>query len=257
MSFVTGYLEPDHEVSCKSFSEMPLPAQGIAQGPYTIPSLPAMNQGSIGSCVLNAWCGSLEDLLFLERAYAEHLSRLFLYWLCRLHMKSVTQDTGTYCWLAGDRLSKIGVCPERVWQYSGSNLYKDPNTNLETFTMASDNKNLEYYRIDSWGEDRLRDIETAVRSNHSPIIATRVDSAIQDYKIGQVLGAPKGTIIGGHAMRVRGIRYTPAGDRIWVWRNSWGTNYGDQGDLLVNDEWMASSMVSEIFVATRMQPLMI
>lgn len=224
---------------------------------YTIPEVvPAFDQLDVGDCVANGWLGVLELLLGLEGAPIVSLSRLFLYWLCREVMKMLTQDSGTYPYLAGSRIMRIGVCSESMHPYGNTasgRLFRHPKQ--ECYTEASDNKLLATYRIATTGEARLNALEAVIRANHPAVFGTPVGRAIQSYEKGQVLGLPADNI-GGHCMVVTGVHYTPGGNRLWRWRNSWGADYGDNGYLLVDDAYMAWPELNDIWVGTRFQPLL-
>jgi Papain family cysteine protease len=227
-------------------------------GDYDIPNEPpAYDQGDIGSCVLNATCGALNTILGVEKQQQVMLSRLFLYWLCRYVMGTLDQDSGTYTHLAVDRVAKIGVPNESMWQYSDSNLYLPPPP--ECYPEASDNKATAWFQIqdpvDSSQPSRLDQLEAAIRSNHPATFGTPCDAAIMQYVLGQVLSIPSGAIIGGHSMMVSGVRYIN-GKRVWRIRNSWSPSYGDEGHLLIDDNWMSWPELDDIQVITRMDPLL-
>ena len=212
-----------------------------------------------GNCVLNSSTGALNIVLAVEAQTTMMLSRLFLYWLCRYAMGTLDQDSGTYTHLAVDRIGKIGVCQETFWQYQDSNLYVPPPP--ECYPAASDNKATAWFNITdpaagTSGPTRLDQIETAIRSNHPVIFGTPCDGTIQSYIAGQVLGIPNvNALIGGHSMCVTGVHYLD-GARVWRIRNSWSTSYGDDGHLLISDDWMGWVSLTDLWLLTRMDPLL-
>lgn len=224
---------------------------------YDIPNQPsAYDQLDEGSCVLNSTVGAMSIILGVEKLAVTMLSRNFLYWLCRLAMGTTTTDSGTYSHLAVDRVGKIGVCSESTWGYGDATMYLEPS--LQSYNEASDNKATAWFQVDSPNAtvDRLTQLEAAVRSNHPVIFGTPVDATIQNYQPGQILTVPDANaLIGGHEMVVTGVHYV-AGQRVWVWRNSWGTSYGNSGYLMVDDAWMSWAQLQDIWLMTRMSGLL-
>lgn len=224
---------------------------------YDIPNeLPAYNQEDLGSCVLNATCGAANIVLGVEGKKTDMLSRLFLYWQCRLQMGSTDQDSGTYVQLAVDRVGNIGVCEERIWPYNTSKFTDAPTP--DTYPEASDNKFTAWFNLDpisTPGADRLKQLETAIRSNHPVIYGSPVSSAIQSYQPGQILTIPDANdIIGGHSTCFTGVRYIN-GARVWRVRNSWGTDFGDNGHFLMDDAWAGWVDLNDLWVLTLMPDL--
>jgi hypothetical protein len=222
---------------------------------YDIPNEPAAyDQGDLGSCVLNATTGAMNILLAVEGKPTSMLARLFLYWLCREVMGTLDQDSGTYTHLAVERAGNIGCCLENLWPYLDSNMYVPPGP--DTYPEASDNKASAWFSIDAAGSARLDQLEAAIRSNHPVIYGSPVSSAIQQYQAGQILGIPNSNdIIGGHSTVFTGVRYID-GQRVWRIRNSWSTGYGDNGHFLIDDSWAAWPDLDDLWVLTRMDPLL-
>lgn len=245
--------EQDHPAFRAAFA-----ATAAPKTTYDIPEkVPVDDQYDVGDCVLNAWVGGLEMLLTNAGGPLVRLSRLFLYWLCREVMHTLGQDSGTYPSLGGDRIVRIGVCPETMHPYGdmkSRQMYKHPKQ--ECYVAASDNRLLSTYRIGTAGERRLQALELVVRADHPVVFGTPVGSAVQNYQKGQVLTIPKDNG-GGHSMLFTGVHYTPAGNRIWRVRNSWGRTYGDDGHLLIDDAWAAWAALDDLWVGTRMAPLVL
>ena len=222
---------------------------------YDVPSEPdVFDQGDLGSCVLNATVGAMMMLLALEKLPLTMLSRLFLYYLCREKMGTVTQDSGTYTSLAVERVGSVGVCAESMWQYLDANMYSAPSP--QCYPAASDNKATAWFTISATGDARLTQLEAAIRSNHPVIYGAPVGSALQNYTSGQVLTIPdQADIIGGHSTVFTGVRYI-GGKRFWRIRNSWGKAWGDNGHFLIDDAYAGWDQLDDLHVMTRMNPEM-
>src|ERR1700710_559612 len=80
---------------------------------HDIPTtLACYDQEQWGACVANALTGVLNIVLELEGNTTTMLSRMFLYNLCRKAMGTEAEDSGTYPYLAAERIGKIGICNE-------------------------------------------------------------------------------------------------------------------------------------------------
>jgi hypothetical protein len=276
---VKGYLPdadmPDHikaglgpvtpfSVAHRTFVSMAT-SRAQAGTDYDIPNEPAVyDQLDIGACVLNAATGALNMILAVEGKPTEMLARLFLYFLCRSAMGTLDQDSGTYTHLAVERIGRIGICEERFWPY-GDSTFLDANGHAvrpapECWPEASDNRAKNWFNIQDPSNasqpSRLDQMEASIRADHPIIFGSSVDSAIQNYQAGQVLGIPNvNALIGGHSMVFTGIRYID-GQRCWRVRNSWGSAYGDNGHLLINDAWASWAALNDLWVITRSNQLL-
>lgn len=227
-----------------------------ASGDHDIPSTHACyDQGGWGSCVANAATGAVCIVLEVQRQKPVLLSRFFLYWLMREVMGTKDQDSGAYGYLAVDRIGKVGICSEETFPYIDENMFG--GVPPECYPEASDNKATAWFSLGGTGSDRLEQLDVAIRSNHPVIFGTPVDSSIlpTSYRAGQVLSTPDGPLIGGHEMVVTGIRYIN-NRRCWRIRNSWSPRYGDAGHLLIDDAFMGWASLRDLWVMTRMDPLL-
>lgn len=220
---------------------------------YIIPSvLACYDQEQWGACVTNALTGVLNIVLELEGNTTTMLSRMFLYNLCRKAMGTSAQDSGTYPYLACERIAKIGICNEETLAYTQASFAG--GIPPECYPEASDNKASAWFDVQGSGDDRLAQLDIAIRANHPVLFCTTVGKDIENYKAGQVLSKPSDDI-GGHALAIVGIQYVN-NKRCWRIRNSWGTSYGDNGHLLVDDDYMSWSDTRDLHLLTRMDPLL-
>jgi hypothetical protein len=278
MRALSGYL-PDSSGSPAApfspFSDLAphLVAASPAAAEYHIPEfLPAFDQGNWGSCVCNAWIGCLEVLRGLEfrsrLAMVQPLSIAWLYFQCRNIMGTVGQDSGTYPYLAADRLMKVGTVPNGTFPYVSANMPPPEGTTgpapahpgTELYVEASDNKITGAFKIDDAiaPAGRLDAIEHAVRANHPVVWGASfsvADLSNWDPSMG-ALDIPTNPD-GGHSTLITGVRRFTTGRRWFRVRNSWSPQWGDNGYFWITDNYVASNLASDFWVGTRMQGLVV
>lgn len=212
------------------------------------------NQGNLGTCAANAGADMWEILYGLENPVNSlQLSRLFLYWNARLYTQDTGKDEGTYIHNVMDSLTKTGVCLEQTWPYDVSKVFAQPNQ--IAYKQGDDNTFNNYYQITSYDNERLTDIETAIKANHPVIFGTDVGQDLMNYGgEDKVFNLPK-TPKGGHAMLIVGVRRNP--NLEFYIRNSWGANWGIAGHAWFSGSYITADETSDLFVGTRMTDLLL
>jgi C1A family cysteine protease len=262
-----GYLPDYFDARDKSFDLVRDRFSSIASDivdEYHVPQngLEIFNQDVMSSCVANAWVRLLMLLLYMEwksnnaaGPAPELLSRMFLYYTARAATGDQKRDGGTFLRSGAKQLTTVGVCPEKLWPYTLSNLYKSPP--LEALNVASDNQISAYYRIDSTGKQRLDDIELALRANHPAVFGTQVGEEMEKYTgAATVLTIPLQNL-GGHALCCTGFRRHSDGRRDFLIDNSWSTQWGLNGRAWLDENYMMWTLTQDIWVGTRAPALVI
>ena len=245
----TGYLGlPVFSAKASKFQKL----AAIQPDIHVLPEYtPLSNQGNIGSCVGNAVADAFEILKGLEdRSKVEQVSRLFIYYNARVYTQETNKDSGSHINHALDSMTKLGVCREVIWPYDPSNVLVQPP--LEAYREGNDNTFADFYQITSTGDERIADIEAAIRANHPVIFGTRVGTEFRSFSGGdKVLGIPSDDI-GGHAMVITGVRTNSEGKKEFYIRNSWGDAWGNGGHAWFSSEYITWDKTHELFVPTRM-----
>ena len=209
---------------------------------------PISNQGSMGSCVANAWCDALEMLDGMEQGDAvEQLSRMFLYAVSRILHKALGEDRGTYNRAAAHQLTTLGTVEERYYPYRSKYLHVPPPADL--YTMASNHRITDAYSITSVDTARAEDIELALLAGHPVIFGTPVGSEFHRYRGEDKVLHPTQSWSGRHAMIVTGVRHKD-GERHFLWRNSWGLDWGKDGHVWVSESYMTWDQTKDLWVPT-------
>lgn len=229
-------------------------AASAATDQHIIPEhIPVYNQLNLQSCAANAGAGMWGILRGLEDPKANLLlSRLFLYWNSRLMTQDTGKDEGTYIHNIMHSLTTMGVCEESLWEYKPQNVFAQPP--ILAYKQGDDNTFNSFYQILSYDDERLKDIEMAVKANHPVIFGTGVGLDLEQYSGGGKVFGPPAKSVGGHAMLIVGVRRNP-GLEFYI-RNSWGSNWGDNGHVWFNADYIKSDSTADIFVGTRMADLL-
>jgi len=195
------------------------------------------------SCVANATVSALELLLNKAKAPLD-LSRLFVYWNCRVNYQTLRGvDEGAYLIDGFKSCFTYGVPEETQWPFNPSEVNTQPPNSV--FQTAELTKVQKYTKVGQYtGVDRTAAIDqtkAALAMGYPVIIAMRIhpdlfrltgslDSVTCKYN---TLVKSSDEYAGGHAMCVVG--YSPDG---FIVENSWGTSWGDQGYGIIGYEAM-------------------
>jgi C1A family cysteine protease len=205
---------------------------------------PVVDQGELGSCTANAIVSGLREYLLKDKAAWVALSRLFLYWEERNIEGTVNEDCGAAIRDGMKVLNKIGVCPENDWPYNITTFANKP-TNQDV-TDAVPYKVSEYHRITS-----LDHLKAAVAEGLPVVIGINVYSSFESDVVAKTGVVPlpdtaKEELLGGHAVLVVG--YDNRNNQLIV-RNSWGTDWGDQGYFYLPYDYYSQSYVTDCWTS--------
>lgn len=181
---------------------------------------PIFDQGQEGSCTANAGCG-LFDFLSKQQGKLFITSRNFLYWVERAFDGDTGQDAGSSNSTCAKVLTEKGVCLEVTYPYGSTDLYPEPPPRAwgEAF----------HYKIKqavSIPQD-LQSMKTCLASGKPFTIGISVYDSFETAS-GGVIPMPglDENLLGGHALCVVGYNDE---NQYFIFRNSWGTQWGDQG----------------------------
>jgi len=185
---------------------------------------------------------AIPEALAGARAGHVALSRLALYFLARELMdpQETDKDDGTFVSCAAEALKSFGVCREQqsapedrsFWPFD---LGVNPATKrLRIFDSppwivmreAYLHKISAWYRLETAGDDRVRDVILALAAGNPVVYGTRVDGQWQTYDGTAPLGTMTGKDIGGHATVLEG--WDPV-RQLFLGENSWGEDWGVTG----------------------------
>lgn len=211
---------------------------------------PVEQQGNLGSCTAQALVGALEflELRSLQSPSGKSriqnlpgvalwaktgpkskidafrdLSRLFVYYNERAAMGTITEDSGAMLRTGIKILKKLGVCREAIWPYQISRFKKKPPDNC--FSEAGDHQVTAYQRLHT-----LAEMKACLAMGLPFVFGFAVYEHVMSAQVRKsgIIRLPRQNerMIGGHA--VMAIGYDDA-KKILLFRNSWGSDWGNSG----------------------------
>jgi len=198
------------------------------------------NQGAASSCTANAVAGAYEYLAKRHTGNDYDVSRLFIYYNARaLKDEENIQDSGSYISLAIEGLKQYGACAEATWDYILENVNEAPEEQAyeEAANFVVEDMEVVPVHLNAW---------KACLADGYPIIFGMLlfGSFDKQRKKGVVpMPTPKETQRGQHgAHAMLCVGYSDK-DRVFIVRNSWGEEWGDNGycyipyDYIVNPKY--------------------
>ena len=202
---------------------------------------PVEDQGDLGSCTANAGVAMVE--YFERRSFGKHIdaSRLFLYKATR-NLLQMTGDSGAFLRTTMGAMVLFGAPPEEYWPYETDKFDAEPPAFCYAF--AHNFRTIKYFRLDPPSispKQLLIRVKSYLASGIPAMFGFTVyDSISQADSSGKIPFPIKGeSVAGGHAVMAVGyddklkIVNTSKKDSqtagAFLIRNSWGSNWGDQG----------------------------
>lgn len=240
---------------------------------------PVEQQGKLGSCTANALVGALEFLELrkdgleqarplqsnrqrekstiatsprngasghlapgadVENSYAD-LSRLFVYYNERAAAGTTQTDSGAMLRTGIKTLKKFGVCREKKWPYIVSRFRQQPPS--ACYTEASAHQVTAYQRLNT-----LEEMKACLAMGLPFVFGFSVYEHVMSDQVRKsgVIRLPRRfeRMLGGHAVMAAGYDDKKA---MLIFRNSWGTDWGQSGYGLLPYAYLESRELSDDF----------
>lgn len=206
---------------------------------------PVDNQRSLGSCTAHALTSALEFLELRGSQPLVHLSRLFVYYNVRVIEHSVAQDAGATLRNGIKALAKQGVCAETLWPYKIRQFKIKPPRGA--YRQAAGHCIRSYQRLQN-----LAEMRACLAQGYPFVFGFSVYESFESRKLARtgMLEMPgnRESQIGGHA--VMAVGYDDASKRFLI-RNSWDTDWGQQGYFTMPYDYLANRDLSDDFWTIR------
>lgn len=184
---------------------------------------PIENQGNLGSCTGQAIAGAIE-LLNKRNGKHNDISRLFIYYYERLLLGTVNYDSGAYIRDGIKVTNHYGASLESHWPYDIRKFRQEPIS--EAKVDALKRRVTRYERVTNF--DGCID---ALNNGYPIIMGFHVYSSFMTNNVARTGNMPypntkRERLLGGHAVLLVGYNKIK---KVFIARNSWGTNWGDKG----------------------------
>lgn len=209
------------------------------------PEMPAtFDQKDEGSCVGNMVTTAYGHALMtqMQESVVDPRSRQFAYNNLRIYEGTpLSSDEGGSIGGGFASVAKYGICRESLFPYSMTNLTKTPPP--EAYADGANNKIRQYTRVVG-----LSAIQIAIMRGH--ILGYGMDVPEQMMspevaKTGYVRWIDGQKYVGGHAVVCWGWTTDKDGTLWLIIRNSWGTNWGRQGNFYLDSRFVTESVASD------------
>jgi C1A family cysteine protease len=205
-------------------------------------STPVEDQGNLGSCTGNAIAEAIE---MLDRKNGKNLelSRLFIYYYERLLEGTVNYDSGAYIRDGIKACYKYGAPLESLWPYNVSKFRTPPSS---AAVQDAARRKITLY-------ERAMDFNAcinALANGYPVVIGFTVYSSFTSgnwwYTTANMPypNTRSESVLGGHAVLLVG--YDNSTQRFIV-KNSWGTNWGDNGYFFMPYQVIQNTNMSSDF----------
>ena len=184
---------------------------------------PIEHQGSLGSCTGQAIASAIE-LLNKRNGNYKDISRLFIYYYERLILGTVNYDSGAYIRDGIKATNHYGASLESYWPYNIRKFRLEPVN--EAKSDALNRKVTRYERVNDFNG-----CIDALTNGYPVIIGFHVYQSFMSANVAKTGNMPypntkREKLLGGHAVLLVGYNKTK---KVFIARNSWGTNWGDGG----------------------------
>ena len=208
------------------------------------------NQGELGSCTANAIAAAYEFDEIKENENNIFIpSRLFIYYNERQMENTVSQDAGAEIRDGIKSINRIGVCPEPLWPYDISKFTQKPPQNC--YECAKNHQSVEYSRV----KQDLYHLKSCLDEGLPFVFGFAVYESFESEEVAKngkmVMPTKNDKMLGGHA--VMAVGYNDK-QKVFIIRNSWGVNWGDQGYFYMPYEYMTNkNLCSDFWVVKKVR----
>ena len=200
------------------------------------------NQGSLGSCTGQSIAGAIE-LLNKRNGNPTDVSRLFIYYYERLMLGTINYDSGAYIRDGIKATNKYGASLERYWPYDIKRFKQEPIN--EAKIDAQQRKVTRYERVLNFNG-----CIDALSNGYPVVMGFRVYDSFMTASVAKTGNMPypntkREKLLGGHAVLLVGYNKTK---KVFIVRNSWGTNWGDKGYFYMPFDIVKPNMSSDYWI---------
>lgn len=199
---------------------------------------PVMNQGELGSCTANGITAALRFLLISTGKEDIALSRLQLYYDERYIEDTINEDAGAEIRDGIKSAFKLGVGREDLWPYDISRFKEKPPSPV--YESGLEYQGLEYQRVPVSSVA----LKQVLALGFPVVIGVSLYDSFESDEVARSGMVPMPDLnaeglVGGHCMLVAGYGQRPG---YFTVRNSWGDDWGDQGNCYMPEQYLGSEL---------------
>lgn len=188
---------------------------------------PVYDQGQLGSCTANAIAGALEYQEWMQAEQTGTPSRLFIYYNERAMEGTINQDAGALIRDGIKSVATLGAPNETDWPYDISKFKEKPPA--QAYTDGLQHKAVTYAHPTRTSYY----LRKCLANKHPIVFGFTVYESFESSTVADTGWVPYPNtsteqILGGHA--VLAVGYLHHNSHLYfIVRNSWGSNWGDNG----------------------------
>lgn len=202
------------------------------------------NQGPLGSCTANAIASAFQYALKREKKPEFDPSRLFLYYNERAMEGNIESDSGATIRDGIKSINTTGICSEQCFPYNVAMFKAQPGQTC--YSEAAVHKVSQYARI----EQNLVALKSCLAEEIPIVFGFTVYEQFESDEAAQtgIVKMPGfyQSMLGGHATLIAGYDDST---RLFTVRNSWGEEWGDNGNFYMPYEYVTNPNLASDFWA--------
>lgn len=183
------------------------------------------SQGQVGACASFAFTSVYEYILNKNGKLTESdLSERFLYYNTRKRMGDINVDSGSNMYDAGKALEEEGLCSEDLCPYVNDFEAQKEIPSAQAYADGLTRRVAETMNVNI----KEQDIKSALVEGYPVIVSLHLHESFNNIGSDGFVRKPDESdpVVGWHAMVIVGFSDK---DKVFIVRNSWGTDFGDKG----------------------------
>lgn len=234
---------PDKRDVTYTYHAMPLPEKVDLR-----PEMPPVyNQGQLGSCTANAGGAAFA---YMHKKNEKELfmpSRLFIYYNTRKRDGTIKYDAGSTIRSTIKAMVKYGAALEELWPYDIEKFAAKPLSRV--YKNGKTNMVVSYLKVPQ-NETALK---TSLAQGFPIVFGFSVYDSFESVTVANTgiveMPLDDESLVGGHAVVLVGYDDT---QNMFIVRNSWGEEWGDQGYCYMPYEYILNHDLSADFWTIRL-----
>lgn len=215
------------EIEQRPFEQtyVPLASLGVSSADLRGSFTSIKSQGQVGACASFAFTSVYEYILNKNGKLTESdLSERFLYYNTRKRMGAIDKDSGSNMYDAGKALEEEGLCSEDLCKYVNDFEGHLEAPSAQAYADGLTRRVAEIKNVTI----KEQDIKSALVEGYPVIVSLHLHESFNNIGSDGFVKRPDDAdpVVGWHAMVIVGFSDK---DKVFIVRNSWGTDFGDKG----------------------------